>query len=198
MNITYIYTPILCCSTSIWHLPSRGTVYMQTKWLFRWKISAIAFYLGRLGFKPLIRSQVKISLVLLSYLTFVRFTQLLLIQAVPGVTSSPCSKGGEGLQRRRILSVSDSGAFTGAWRKKNAKGKKKKQGRTQGSHWVLFVCLLFVFSIKNHFHSIFPAFFFNVPTCVLRFNCISQICQILKGLLMWIGYLKTTYNICSL
>lgn len=50
---------------------------MQSKWLFRWKIRATAFYLRRLGFKPLFRSQVKISLVLLSFLTFVLLTQLL-------------------------------------------------------------------------------------------------------------------------
>lgn len=79
---------------------------MQSKWLFRWKIRATAFYLGRLGFKPLFRSQVKISLVLLSFLTFVFLTQLLLIGAPSGVTGSPGSKAGcPWLQRKRILSV---------------------------------------------------------------------------------------------
>lgn len=127
MNIIYIYTPILSCSTSIWHLSSRGTVYMQSKWLFRWKISAIAFYLRRLEFKPLIRSQVKISLVLLSYLAFVHFTQLFLIQVPFNVTRSPCSEGDPRLQRRRILSFMDSCVFTLILRKKNTKGRKKKR-----------------------------------------------------------------------
>lgn len=141
MNITYIYTPILCCSTSIWHLPSRGTVYMQTKWLFRWKISAIAFYLGRLGFKPLIRSQVKISLVLLSYLTFVHFTQLLPIQAVPDVTSSPCSKGyrGEGYCQPAIEVHSQEHG-----RKRMQKARRKNREELKVLIvFCLFVCFLF-------------------------------------------------------
>lgn len=45
-------------------------------------------------FKALFRSQVKISLVLLSFLTVVLLTQLLLIQAQSGVTGSPGSKAG--------------------------------------------------------------------------------------------------------
>lgn len=153
MNIIYIYTHILSCSTSIWHLSSRGTIYMQSKWLFRWKISAIAFYLRRLGFKPLIRSQVKISLVLLSYLAFVHFTQFLLIQVPFDVTRSPCSEGDPRLQRRRILSFRDSCIHIN-FEEKECKRKVKKrerEKRTQGSS------IVFYFSIKSHFLSTTPS-----------------------------------------
>lgn len=170
MNITYIYTPISCCSTSIWHCLSRGMVYMQSKWLFRWKIRAIAFFLRRLGFKPLIRSQVKISLVLSSFLTFVHLTQLLLIQALSDVTTSPCSKGGcPELQRRRIPSVRNSDVLAWIWRKKgNVKGEKKKVGKNSKFS-------LFFGNIKCQFLSIIPTLFLKGPTNTLRLSCISDI-----------------------
>lgn len=170
MNITYIYTPISCCSTSIWHHLSRGTVYMPSKWHFRWKIRAIAFYLRRLGFKALIRSQVNISLVLSSFLTFVYLTQPLLVQALSDLTRSHCSKGGfPGLQRRRVPSVRDSGVLTWIWRKKgNVKEEKKKQGRTQSSHWFLAILKVRVFSV-------IPTLFLKVPTSMLRSSWISDI-----------------------
>lgn len=161
MNITYIYTPISCCSTSIWHHLSRGTVYMQSKWLFRWKIMAIAFYLGRLGFKSLIRSQVKISLVLSSFLTFVHLTQLLLIQDLSDMTSSPCSKGGcPGLRRRRIPSARDSGVLdVNMEKKRNVKGEKKKLGRTQSSH--CFSAFSFYYPNVASFFLLSRSFFFK-------------------------------------
>lgn len=161
MNITYIYTPISCCSTSIWHHLSRGTVYMQSKWLFRWKIMAIAFYLGRLGFKPLIRSQVKISLVLSSFLTFLHLTQLLLIQDLSDMTSSPCSKGGcPGLRRRRIPSARDSGVLdVNMEEKRECERGEEKTGKN--SKFSLFFSIFFLLPQCSQFLSIIPILFFK-------------------------------------
>lgn len=64
-----------------------------------------------LGFKPVVRSQVKISLVLSTFLMFVHLTQQL-THSGTGVTSSPCSKAGCPGLEMRILSARDSGFLT--------------------------------------------------------------------------------------
>lgn len=145
MNITYIYTSISYCCTSIWHRLSRGTVNMQSKWLFRWKIRAIAFYLERFGFKSLIRSQVKISLVLLSFLRFVHITQPLLNQALPDKMLK------KSLQRMRILPIRNSGVLSCIWRKNGMwKGRNKNEKNSKFSVFVVgFLC-----NIRSQFLSV--------------------------------------------
>lgn len=157
---------------------------MQSKWFFRWKIRATALYLRRLGFKPLFRSQVKISLVLLSFLTFVLLTEVLFIQAPSGVTGSPGSKAGcPWLQRKRILSVMclDMGEKREPERGGEKRGKNSKFSLVLAiSSNIQISCLLF-FLVGNK--NIGAELYFWL--------------LIVKGLLLCLGYPQNIHNICS-
>lgn len=144
-------------------------------------------------FKPLFRSQVKISLVLLSFLTFVLLTQLPLIQGQWGVTGSPGSKAGcPRLPRERILPLllqHSALLCVGMEKKGNPKGDEKKEGRTQGSHWFWqyekpvsfhYPGLLVFLMGSNHIEA--EQYFW-----LLKVKC----------LLMCLGSLQTMHNICS-